>query len=233
MANPGLTYWPLASRLDVHKEQRELNPPNFIRSPLGACALAALLAGCGGSQSAVGVPSALSQSVGTAAKCEIEDYYRFEGSCTSGVLEPGGSTYKLAAYRGISAVFKIPKNNGKGAFTFTYADATGNGDIGKLHGKKFPLYPNPCGSSSCPGTAFVYIGVGVSGSGELKPKGNNKFTFENANGYPGTSCGEALLPTSGKWEPFGPTEAPQGKALTFKYAVDYVPGNYTVAIYCQ
>jgi hypothetical protein len=93
-----------------------------------------------------------------ASSCRIARYYRFEGSCTSAPLAPRGSTYRLATYRGIRASFKIPPNGSHG-YAFTFADATGQGDIGRFRGKAFPLYPNPCGDSSCPGTAFLYVGA--------------------------------------------------------------------------
>jgi hypothetical protein len=136
------------------------------------------------------------------SQCGIKNYYRFRGSCTSGALPPGGATFKLSEYRGISARFTIPKNNGGGNWTFTYEDATGKGDIGKLNGQPFPKYPNPCGVSNCPGTAFIYVAVNVAGSGQLKPKGNNVFSFVNTQGYPGASCQEAILYKAG-WTPIG------------------------------
>jgi hypothetical protein len=219
-----------------------------------ASILVLLLSACGGGQN-TSIPSAAERSApsstsgapsmqSVAAKgtsfgispetstCQISGYYEFEGACTSAVLSAAGTTFKLKSYRNIRATFRIPKNNGDGNYTFTYADATGEGDIGEWNGQAFPLYPNPCAVSSCPGTAFFYVGVEIAGpSSQLNVHGDNVFTFENKGAYPGTTCGEALL-SSGEWYPFGPSSSPVGDKLTFKYADDYVAGVYTVATYC-
>jgi hypothetical protein len=145
---------------------------------------------------------------------------------------PNGTKYNLATYRGIRASFKLPPYRGSRKYTFTFADATRKGDIGRLHGHKFPLYPHPCGDSSCPGTAFVYVGLRISGPGPLLTSGANVFTYRNENGYPKTSCGEAEL-TGGKWYAFSVPAVPKGDKLTFNSAIDYETGAVAIAVYCR
>lgn len=207
----------------------------FVRGSwlLAGAALLALAA-CGGG---AGVAPTASSGFGSASgsaramTCGIRSYYHFGGSCDSGRLMRQGTTYKLAAYRGIGASFKLPPENKAREFTFTFADATGDGDIGKLHGQKFPLYPNPCGDPSCPGTAFLYVGVGLTGPGPLTP-GPSIFAYRKSGGYSGTSCGEAEL-NGGKWYAFGSSAAPKGDRLSFKSSIAYVTGAVAIAVYCQ
>jgi hypothetical protein len=202
--------------------------------------LSALIAGCS-NQSGAFTPlgsavGALTSSASPAisrvpSSCRIARYYRFEGSCTSAPLAPRGSTYRLATYRGIRASFKIPPNGSHG-YAFTFADATGQGDIGRFRGKAFPLYPNPCGDSSCPGTAFLYVGARLTGPGVLMTSGPNVFSYHTGAGYPGTTCGEAEL-LRGKWYAFGQSASPKGEKLTFSSAIDYKVGAFTIAVYCE
>ncbi|HEX3671729.1 MAG TPA: hypothetical protein VHT92_08530 [Candidatus Cybelea sp.] len=200
----------------------------------GAALLA--LAGCGGSAAVTpsggAAESASAFGSAGAMACGIPNYYRFGGSCVSGRLMREGTTYKLAAYRGIGASFTLPPENKARKFTFTFADATGKGDIGKLHGQKFPLYPNPCGDASCPGTAFLYVGLGLTGPGPLLASGPSIFTYRKSGGYPGATCGEAEL-TGGKWYAFGNPAVPKGDRVTFNSPIAYVTGAITIAVYCE
>jgi hypothetical protein len=194
-----------------------------------------LLAGCGGLMQApvaqMSTQAKSSQVALPTVTCGIKNYYHFAGSCVSGQLSPDGTKFKLATYRKIGATFKLPPYLGSKEYTFTFTDATGKGDIGKFHGRNFPLYPYPCGTSSCPGTAFLYVGIKISGPGPLQAE-PNIFAYRNQTGFPGTSCGEAEL-TGGKWRTFGSPAAPKGDRLTFDSAIDYRMGAVAVAVYCQ
>jgi len=143
----------------------------------------------------------------------------------------GGTVFKLPAYRQISASFKLPPYRKAREYAFTFADATGKGDIGKLHGHGFPRYPNPCGGSNCPGTAFLYVGIRVTGPGPLAPA-PSIFAYRKDGGFPGTTCGEAEL-QNGAWDTFGATTAPVGDKLTFDSAIAYVMGTVSIAVYCE
>ena len=165
-------------------------------------------------------------------RCRVRRFYRFHGSCTSGVLPPGGATYTLAEYRGLRARFTIPKNDGNGAFTFTFADATGRGDIGSFHGKRFPKYPRDCKAPSCPGTAFIYVAVSLAGPDGLITKGRSIFSFVDDGSYTGSTCREAIL-RDGGWIPFGPFAHPRGRTLTFRFAESYMPSTYATTVFCK
>jgi hypothetical protein len=145
---------------------------------------------------------------------------------------PNGTKYALATYRGISANFKLPPYRGSLSYTFTFADATGKNDIGKFHGQRFPLYPHPGGDSSCPGTAFVYVGLRVTGPGPLLTSGASIFTYRNEKRFPGNSCGGAEL-TGGEWYAFGVPAVPKGDRLSFDSAINYKTGAVAIAVYCN
>lgn len=165
--------------------------------------------------------------------CRVPRYYRFGGACTSGALQEGVTTYTLAEYRRIRASFQIPPTGTHRRYTFTFADATGDGDIGTFRGKTFPLYPNPCGDPTCPGTAFLYVGARLNGPSVLMTGGGNVFSYRTRSGYPGTTCGEAELMKDGKWYAFGESASPKGDRLTFDSAIDYRIGAFTIAVYCE
>ncbi len=65
----------------------------------------------------------------------------FKGACDEFTLKPGGGTFSLGRYAGITVKGSIGKNTLNGSAKVAIADAVDKkGDIEKFGGKSFPLY---------------------------------------------------------------------------------------------
>jgi hypothetical protein len=97
--------------------------------------------------------------------CQLPGNWGFGGSCISGRIDPAGSTFSLAAYRGIAVSMSFGANNSGDGVPFIIGNATGDGDIsGKLNERiDFPVFGTaPCvqadyTATACLGKPLVYI----------------------------------------------------------------------------
>jgi hypothetical protein len=191
-----------------------------IRSVAGALAATIAFAACGGhglvptQNSVPGFNAVTPMATNPCYTKAAQPAWIFKGSCVIAKLPKKGKTFKLAAYKGVTASIALPKNNSKGGPMFVIVDALGGKakDITKYKGKSFPAIPKTAGKS------VIYIQAVNSFAG-LKFTSGSLVVTVTAKKLPGTKCAVALLRKTGaklSWFtiPIAPTVS--GKTITEK-----------------
>jgi uncharacterized repeat protein (TIGR03803 family) len=137
------------------------------------CAVAAMLAGCGGSQPPIGAPGAWPQSIHPATSTSYSVIYRFDGQANGGeplgrLLDVGGTLYgtaseggnKLCAH-GCGTVYSVSPTGGVSVL-FSFSARNGAQPSSDLTDIKGTLYgTTPGGGAERKGTVFGITTGGV------------------------------------------------------------------------
>lgn len=180
----------------------------MIRASALASVAAIALAACGGHSvvpqgssfapmSANGGAAALDGDAGplalaTCATSPPQWSWILKGACSKFTLKSTGGKFTLGAYENISVTGSIGYNNAKTPATIYLADALDkNGDILKNKGKAFMPYKGQ-------GTTVVYAVADNQSTETITPKSHPnvpviKYVITDSKGFPGNTCGAALL----------------------------------------
>jgi len=141
----------------------------------------------------------------------------FKGACDKFTLKSTGGKFSLGEYENITVTGSIGYNNAKGSVTVYLADAVDkNGDVENYKGKAFPPYKGE-------GTTVVYAVADNQTTQTIEPKEHKnvpiiKYVITDEKGFPGNTCGAAILEKqqNGKyaWSTLPGQQAVKGKTVT-------------------
>jgi hypothetical protein len=110
------------------KEQKQMKRSPLFRYALSCCAIAAMLAGCGGSQSPIGAPGAMPQSSTIATRADLGKSWMLPGSSSGDLIyATGGSDDGLGDTGGRGPIRRPAKSSSCRARPHFLNFSVGNG----------------------------------------------------------------------------------------------------------